>query len=676
MVILRETLKKSRRYFLSFLAVFSSIVFAQETGLTPEMVVGLKRVTQVEIDPSGQKIAYVVSVPRGKDEEAGKAYSEIWVTGINGGEARLYTAKPASAIAVSWTPDGKKLTFLSKRKEHHPEIQVYILALDGGEARMATNHDTSVTAYQWSPDGQWLAYTAHDPKTAAEKAAKEAKRDWIVYDENYNHLRLWLHNVKTGEKRPLFNEGFSVWEFAWSPDSKTIVFQATETPLIDDSYMFRKMYTVSLEGGSPQLFCKTEGKLAQAAYSPDGSRVAFLGAVSLNDPVAQSLFIAAKDGGTPKNLTENFEGSVRALSWLDNATVLLLSTEGSKNTLRKMDVNSGKMAAILASDPIVESVSVHAASGRFAALVNAPGHPNEVYSGNLKDGKLKRLTNHNPELETVQLGRQEIIEWKAADGWRLEGVLTYPVGYQQGQKYPLALQIHGGPEGVSLNGWTTTATYPVQVLAANGYLVLQPNYRGSSGRGVAFSKADHDDLGGKEFEDVLAGVDALIERGLADSERVGTGGWSYGGYFSAWAATRHSSRFKASMVAAGLTNWISFAGTTDIPHEMSLVHWNSYWYDQRELHWERSPLYHLNNARTPTLIVHGLKDDRVHPEQSLELYTSLRLKNVPTKLVMYPREPHGLLENEHELHFIQTLLAWFNQYLKANNEMKKEKELF
>jgi dipeptidyl aminopeptidase/acylaminoacyl peptidase len=264
----------------------------------------------------------------------------------------------------------------------------------------------------------------------------------------------------------------------------------------------------------------------------------------------------------------------------------------------------------------------------------------------------------------VRWARQEAIEWTGAEDWTIGGVLTYPLDYVEGQRYPLILQVHGGPEGISLDGWTTSATYPVDILAANGYMVLQPNYRGSAGRGVAFSKADHDDLGGTEYEDVLAGVDALIERGLVDGDRVGTGGWSYGGYFSAWAATRHSERFKAAVVAAGLTNWISFTGTTDIPEEMSIVHWNHYWWDNPQLHWERSPVAHINNAQTATLIAHGTADARVHPEQSIQLYTFLRMKGVPTELVLYPRQPHGLVDRAHQIDFAERVLGWFDKYVK------------
>ena len=305
----------------------------------------------------------------------------------------------------------------------------------------------------------------------------------------------------------------------------------------------------------------------------------------------------------------------------------------------------------------------------LALLVNTPEHPSEVYKASLKKGKITRLTFSNPELDNITLTKQEIIEWPGSGEWiNIEGILTYPADYEEGKRYPLILQIHGGPEGVSLNGWRTRTTYPVQLFAEEGYFVLEPNYRGSGGRGVKFSKSDHNDLGGEEFQDVLKGIDALVESGKVDRSRVGTGGWSYGGYFSALAATKYSDRFKAAMVGAGLTNWISFANTTDIPHEMSLVHWNSYWYDEPQLHWERSPISSINEANTPTLVVHGKNDTRVHPEQSMELYSALKLKGGATKLILYPREPHGLREYAHQVHYMNELLTWYDKYVKNPTE--------
>jgi len=244
-------------------------------------------------------------------------------------------------------------------------------------------------------------------------------------------------------------------------------------------------------------------------------------------------------------------------------------------------------------------------------------------------------------------------------------VLVRPLDESPDTRYPLAILPHGGPEGISFDGWTTRALYPAQVLAARGYVVLMPNYRGSGGRGVAFSKGDHRDLGGKEFLDVIAGIDYLAEQGLVDPDRVGMSGTSYGGYFSALAATKYSDRFKAAIPYAGISNWVSFTGTTDIPYEMSIVHWDTWWFEDPGLAWDRSPLAHVNDSQTATLVGHGMADDRVHPGQSIELYTALRIKGVPTDLVLYPREPHGLLEREHQLDFMRRILEWFDKYLKG-----------
>lgn len=646
------------------LLLVSSASIGQQKGVTPEMVVNFERVSQVSLDPTGQWIAFVKSVPRSEKDGPGGSFSEIWMVSTKGGEPKQYTSKPVSAYSVSWSPDGKSINFLSRRKEHNANTQVYQMRIDGGEATALTHHKSSVGSYQWSPDGTMISFLATDPATAEEKKAKKAGQDWKVADENFKFRRLWVMDVMSGESHKVYKNDLNTWSYAWSPDSKTFAIQTTETTLIDDSYMYRKIHTVPVAGGEPTILCKTEGKLGNMVYSPDGSKLAFMSAVSLNDPIAQSVFVVSASGGMAKNITENYEATANWITWLDNKDLLVASTERQQSSLSRLSASDGKMKKIINTGPIMQSLSVQAKKGLFAAVAHTPQHPQEAFIGKLKDGKLTRLTNHNAGLADITLGKQEVIEWTAKDGMSIEGVLTFPVDYQQGQRYPLVLQIHGGPEGVSLNGWNTRSGYPVQVLAASGYMVLEPNYRGSAGRGVAYSKADHDDLGGSEFDDVLAGVDALIEKGLVDPDRVGTGGWSYGGYFSAWAATQHSPRFKASVVAAGISNWISFNGTTDIPHEMSLVHWNSYWYDQRDLHWKRSPLYHIQKAKTPTLVVHGMSDARVHPGQGIELYTALKHKNVPTKLVLYPRQPHGLRDKAHQLDFIKRVVAWFDQYLK------------
>jgi dipeptidyl aminopeptidase/acylaminoacyl peptidase len=524
------------------------------------------------------------------------------------------------------------------------------------------DHAASIQRHAWSPDGRWIAFVARDAKTDEEKEADEAGRDWKIFDFEEKYARLWLHDVAAGSSRQWFDADLDVSTLAWTPDGKSVIFQAAGTPRVDDHYMFSKVYRVSMDG-LPEVLVETTGKLGPMAVSPDGKWLAWLGAVSLNDPLAQSLFALPLEGGKSRNLTEGYEGSAADLVWLDDREVLLVAAEQAQHALYRVEVSSGARKSIQWPELIVTNLDKAAGHPRLAFAAHSSSHPAELFVAEPGTRGPRKISDHNPELRKLKLAPQEVVSWKAPDGLEIFGVLTYPLDYVKGRRYPLVLQVHGGPEGISLNGWSSGALYPVQPLASRGYVVLQPNYRGSQGRGVAFSKADHDDLGGKEFEDVLAGIDVLVDAGVVDPERVGTGGWSYGGYISAWAATRHSERFAASIVAAGLTNWIAFSGTTDIPHEMALVHWDSWWFDEPELHWQRSPLAHLNQARTPTLIVHGTADDRVHPEQSLELYTALRLKEVPTQLVYYPREPHGLNERAHQLDFVTRVLDWFDQYL-------------
>jgi dipeptidyl aminopeptidase/acylaminoacyl peptidase len=650
---------------VAILLFVTSWAYAQQQDvLTPEMVVSLRSASQVAISPDGKQIAYVLRVPREEADDPGPSYSEIWMVSTKGGQPRQFTSKPVSSWSPQWSPDGRTLAFLSRREAYHKQTQVYLIPADGGEARRLTESETGVSQFRWSPDGQWIAYTARDPEPEEVKKAKKAGKDWKVAEKYDRHTRLWVINVATGESRQVTQADLTVWSFAWAPDSKRLLIQASEEPDTDSSYLSKRLYTVAASGGEPKLLCETEGKLGDMAWSPDGGRIAFLGAVDLNDPTSGSLFVVSADGGEANNLTVGYEGTATDVAWRDRNTIAFVAIEGTTTSLNLIPARGGKITKVVTGGPIFSSISFAKDARTFATAASTPSHPPEVFSGSLESKRLTRLTTSNPELQKVRLAQQEVIRWKSVDGMEIEGILVKPLDYEPGKRYPLVLQLHGGPEGVDLNGWTTSYGYPVQLLAARGYMVLKPNYRGSSGRGVAFSKADHKDLGGKEFEDVLAGIDYLDQQGMIDSKRVGTGGWSYGGYFSAWAATRYSDRFAAAVICAAIGNWMSFTGTTDIPREMSLVHWALLPYDDPQLAWERSPLAYIKNAKTPSLVVHGEKDLRVPPSQGWEIYRALKHAGVETELVTYPREPHGLRERAHQLDFIKRALDWFDRYLK------------
>tara|TARA_B100000686_G_C16806274_1_gene990961 strand:+ start:15072 stop:17072 length:2001 start_codon:yes stop_codon:yes gene_type:complete len=664
-----KQIMKPRNFFYCLILLINTLLFGGRI-ITKEDIADLHYVFSPAISSDGDNIAYVLSVPREDDENPGPRHSEIWVKRINDQKPVRFTSTSYDSYAPQWSWNGKNITFLSRRNKISKLTQLYSIPIDGGEANLFLEHSTNIGTYLWSPNGAWIAFLSID--TLSDKKIKNIEKgyDMIVKDRNYLFKRLWLHNIRTGKTDLVFNNDLYVHDFIWSDDSKTIVFQGTDKPGADPSLMDRKLFKVKIPRNRPRKILDTPGKLGAMNISPDGMKLAFLGAMSRNDPLSQSVFIVHLN--KPEKLI-SYQGkneSFYDLQWVDNKTLLTRSIRGTKTILSLIQEQKIKNKTnlfqkdIYSPDYIISSARLHRKSGQLLITGNSNKHPNELFIKDLFQNNLVRITISNSFIRDLDLGQQETITWSSIGGYKIQGVVTYPPNYRKGSRYPLILQIHGGPEGVTLDGWNTSAGYPVQLLAAEGYIVLQPNYRGSGGRGVDFSKSDHNDLGGLEYQDVLQGIDHLIKAGAVNAGKVGTGGWSYGGYFSALGATAYSHRFKASMVGAGLTNMISFMGTTDIPYEMSLVHWNSWWFDEMDLHWERSPLSHINKAKTPTLIIHGLQDERVHPEQGIELYQALKIKGVDTELVLYPREPHGLTERAHQLDYMDRLIKWYNKYVK------------
>jgi dipeptidyl aminopeptidase/acylaminoacyl peptidase len=634
--------------------------------LTSEQVVDLKQVTSVAMHPYGEYVAYTLRVPRGADEEPGGSYTEIWVVSTRDGETRRYTSKPVSAFDVGWSADGGMITFRSRRTSHDPHTQVWAIMLGGGEAERLSHAPRNVSDYALSPDGTLLAYTMRDATPQGIRDARGRGFDQQVVDTWHTVTRLYVEDLTSGAQRLVAEDDFHVWDFSWAPDGSKLVFRASERPFTDDGYMFTDYYTVPVAGGAAALLHDTEGKIADARVSPGGDHVAWLGAVSLNDPASGSLFVMALDGGAPVNLTEGYEGTAVDLTWRDDDTILLNTIERTRTYLYEVAVPDGRMRRLRGDDgPIFRGISLSRDGRRYATRCNTPTHPNEVCVGSGDGRSLERLSVSNPELAGVPFGEQESIAWTGPDDWEITGVLIKPVGFRPGTRYPLQMQVHGGPESAYLDGWNTSYSTPAQMLAQRGIMVFMPNYRGSTGRGVAYAKGDHDDPMGKEFQDMLAGIDHLVELGYADPERVGVGGGSYGGYTAAWATTKHSDRFQAAVVFAGIANQISKIGMTDTPAENALVHWNFWHYDNWDLVWDRSPLAHIHQADTPTLIGHGERDERVPTGQAFELYRALKYVGVPTQLVIYPREPHGLRERAHQIDWNRRVVAWYERHLSG-----------
>lgn len=631
--------------------------------LTAEDVVRLEQVSSAVMHPGGVYVAYTLVKPRTADEPVGRDYSGLWVLNTQSGEQHQVIGAPRSAFAPSWIPGTERLAFQMADSEWHPRVQVFAATRTGAELEMLTSAPEGVIEYVFSDRADRFAYTMRRPLTEREQRRHEQGFDMQVAGEGQRHVRLW---VQQGDQATAVTpEDMSVWDMVFAPEGSRLAVRLTWDTGIDYEMMFSEIYEVDALSGDMELLAISQGKVGHMAWSPDGQQFAFLAAKAINDPLPQRIYVVRRGHMEPRDITpETFAGTPEWLAWRDDTTLLFAGTEGTRTGLRQISAGGGD-AELLAGGgaEVFRSVSFDATMQRFVAPVQRSDHPAEVYVATLPGPEWERMTHHNDFLADRRLGQQQTIEWESVDGMRIEGVLTWPVDFQAGHSYPLAILPHGGPEGVSLDGWTTRPLYPAQVLAAQGYMVLEPNYRGSGGLGSAMTMANHRDLGGKEFEDVIAGIDHLAWQGLVNPRQVGISGTSYGGYFSAWAATRHSDRFAAGITFAGLSNWISFMGTTDIPHEMSITHWDLWWFDNPGLVWDRSPVAWMNQANTPLLVVHGLADDRVHPEQSIQLYQFLQLRGIPSGLVLYPRQPHGLVERAHRLDFMERVVDWFNRYV-------------
>lgn len=642
-------------------------------GIDAETIAELRTVSAVALSPDGERVAFTLTVPRSAQEERGGDRSRLFLMDAReGAEPEALLPEGVSAGQPAWSPDGAWITFTARLTEHHEQPQVYGIPREGGEPRPLTDSSDGVIAYALSPDGSRVAYTALQPLPAEVQERREAGWDMIVHGEDVQHVRLWTEELGGGERTPVTPDDRTVQSFEWSPDGERFAVQVTEQPDADSDLMFRRLKTVPAGGGPLELLAPTQGKLGPMAWSPDGRHLGLLGAKVYSDPLPQRVWLIPADGGQARDLTpEDYRGTPEWIGWLNDEEIVTAGVESTRSAVVAWPLDGSGPRLVMGRDDvgagagptIIRSLSLAADGDRFAAPGHTRRHPAEVFSGSLSQGEPQRLTRHNPVLDQVALGAQETVAWEGADGMPMEGVLILPVDYEPGSPRPLTILPHGGPEGISIDGWNTRPLYPGQLLATRGFVVFKPNYRGSGGLGTAFASANHRDLGGKEFEDVLLGIDHLAQEGIIHPERVGISGTSYGGYFAAWAGTRHSHRFQAAITFAGLSNWISFFGTTDIPYEMADVHWDLWWFDNPGQHWDRSPVAWLEGADTPILVAQGMADERVHPEQSIQLHQFLELQGIPTGLVLYPRQPHGLTERAHRIDFMQRVVEWFERYL-------------
>ncbi len=663
--------RKSTRHFAPMLAAVLVLACAVTTlaqdAFTPHHVAKIRTVIAVSASPDGSEIAYVLASPRIPfQDDDGAAWTELHVVGTDG-RSRPYVTGAVNVAGVRWTPDGRGLAFLARRSGDDAR-SLYIVPRDGGEAQRVLAHATDIAAYEFSPDGRQVAFLAREAPPQARQDLVRRGFNQEIFEETLQPQRVWVAPLegRTAGAARLIDVPGAAASVAWNAQGSRLVVLYAPTPLVDDDLMERRIHIVDPVAGTLVTRIDNPGKVGQVAFSPDGATLAMVSAADINDPSEGRLKVVPAGGGALRDLMPDYEAHVRAFAWKDANTLVFMSDEGVHSVVGEIGKDgSGRRTLVAAGGPIINAIE-RAANGTVALVAHAPTHPAEVFV--LENGATtpKRLTDSNPWLSGMRLARQEVVGFKARDGLELEGILVRPLDEQPGQRYPLILTVHGGPEARDANGWVTSYANAGQVGAAQGFAVFYPNYRGSTGRGVAFSKLGQGDAAGKEFDDLVDAVDHLIGIGLVDREKVGITGGSYGGYASAWGATYYTERFAASVMFVGISNKVSKVGTTDIANEEFHVHALKRPWEDWQFVLERSPVYHAAKSRTPTLILHGTADPRVHPTQSLEFYRHLKLHgNTPVRLVWYPGEGHGNARAASRLDYNLRLMRWMTHYLKG-----------
>ncbi|HET9110576.1 MAG TPA: S9 family peptidase [Ktedonobacterales bacterium] len=645
--------------------------------ITPEMMATLRTANDPALSPDGKRVAYTLSEWAPGQQ---RRRMSVWTVSATETkkeakepkEPRVFAASDKNDYGARWSPDGQWLAFLSNREEEggFHKAQLYVAPAQGGSARRLCAMPNGVSDLAWSPDGQRLAFTTLEgPEPAANPIVVTPGR----------HTRLWTVPTAGGQPEPVTPDNLTIWDFAWSPDGASFALYFGDGP--DETDWYRgQVGVVESGGGAVRQLTRLTRQAAALAWSPDSARIAYVsGEWSDHGLVGGDVFVIPAAGGEARNLTPGVGFSPSWVQWLpDGQRLLYCGWDGLAGQIGLLDEASGALTT-LQQEVIVNQngwprLSATADGRTFATIKSGPSHPAEVYMGALSDdaasaegsetsGEIswRRLTRLNPLAEeTWARVSAQRLTYQGADGWEIQALYTPPLHHEGTGAPPMILVVHGGPTSAHLDdfgGWV------VQSLASAGFATLRPNPRGSIGRGVAFADAVLGDMGGKDYEDLMRGVDEAVARGLADPERLGIAGWSYGGFMTAWAVTQ-TTRFKAAMMGAGICDFHSFHAQTNIQD------WDERFLratpnEQPEVYRERSAITHVKRATTPTLIIHGEKDPCVPVNQAYAFYHALREQGAPVELAVYPGEGHGFVERDHIAEWVGRMIRWMTTYLRG-----------
>lgn len=640
----------------------------------------IRDVGQPELSPDGQWVVYTVRTKMLKED---KNETRIWMVSTHGGDPLPMTDESVSSSHPRWSPDGKYLAFTSSR--NGGKSQVWLLNRLGGEAVRLTDILQGVGDFEWSPDSTRLVLVLKDPKPEDAEAAKEKdktppkpktqppyvidrlqfKQDTVGYLDNHRS-HLYVFNIEKKSITQITSGDFDDSEPAWSPDGKTLAFTSNRSTPDPDRNFNTDIWVVDAEntdkGAHLTQITTNPGADRSPSWSPDGKRIAFVSQIDAKaiDYATQHLAIAPSTGGEEKVLTLALDRSVRRPRFsLDGNSIYFLTEDDGTQNLCRIPATGGDIIRPIGGRVTVAYYSL-GKEGAIAAQIGTSDHPDEIFLQNGSD--LTRLTKTNDTLiSQLRLAKVEYVHFKSKDGTSIAGYLYKPVDFDAAKKFPTLLRPHGGPVGQ----YAASFDHLAELFAANGYAVLLPNPRGSSGYGQKFCEAIFADWGNKDYQDDMAMADYALEQGIADPEKLGVGGWSYGGISTNFIITQ-TTRFKAAITGASEVLYSANYG-----HD----HYQKLWELELGLPWENralydklSPFYKVTSIATPTLIMGGQIDWNVPIINSEQLYQALkRVGKVPTELVVYPNEYHGFTTPSHIKDRLERYLAWYAHYVKGDS---------
>ncbi|MBI1765862.1 MAG: S9 family peptidase [Acidobacteria bacterium] len=663
------------------LTLFAAPTLAQTRGITPEDYFAFESLSDPHLSPDGKLVAYVVTkVERGQN----RRNSAIWMVAADGSRAPWpFTTSPQSASSPRWSPDGRALAFISSRPsadanaQEQPRPQVYALSLDGGEARRVTNLKNGVSVFQWSPEGSRLVVVSRSGPSDNRPESKDRSdvrhykntsykfNDSGWFDDRRTHL--WVIDVKSGVAKQI-TEGDD-WNDAdpqWSPDGTRLAFVSNRTGKEYEQNRNSDVWVISAEGGALTKISDHAEADNSPRWSPDGKTIAFTG--TTREREHPKIWLAPATGGAASTLAANGLDLIpTGLEWSpmtgDGRALFFETGVKGEYHLFRVDLATKAIAQVTTGARAVRAVDF--SKGALAYTVNDFKHLDDLFISDLNGKNERQLTHLNQALwQQLQLADVERFSYKSADNWDVDGFIVKPINYQEGEKYPLILNVHGGPAGQYGVDWF----HEFQVYAAKGYGVLYTNPRGSTGYGEKFERGIFGEWGGKDYQDVMNGLDAALKRyAWIDADKLGVTGGSYGGFMTNW-IVGHTDRFKAAVTLRSVVNFVSDEGTRDGAYGHK-DDFGGDLFEKFDLYWERSPLKYAKNVKTPTLILHSDNDFRVPLEQGEQWFRALKHYGVTTEIVMFPRENHNLTRTGEPKHLVESLnwqLYWFARFIDGN----------